>query len=143
MFTVRYKLRFGQSDPAGIAFFPRLVEMLNWAVEDWFDEVLGETFRQIHIDEKRGTPAVSLSVDFKSPARLGDSLVHRLRVLEIGRSSVKIEIVVTKEDETQVLVSTQTIVHCDLSGPAPRSLPLGEALRQGMERYLAPPMQAA
>ena len=136
VFTARYMLRFGQCDPAGIAFFPRLVEMLNWTVEDWFAKGLGESFRQIHVEDDRATPIVSLSIDFVSPARLGDVLVHELRVLEIGRSAVKLDISVAKEDGTVVLRSTQTVGHCHLSGAAPQSQELGEGLRQQMERYL-------
>ena len=61
VFHARYKLRFGQCDPAGIAFFPRLVEMVNWTVEDWFDTALCDDFRHIHIEEKRGVPAISVA----------------------------------------------------------------------------------
>ncbi|MBP0614541.1 acyl-CoA thioesterase [Jiella mangrovi] len=143
VFTARYALRFGQCDPAGIAFFPRLVEMLAWTVEDWFAEALGQSFRRIHVEEDRATPVVSLSVDFVSPARLGDVLVHELRVLEIGRSAVKLDICVAKEDGTMVLRSTQTVVHCALSGEAPQSQALPEGLRRKMEGYLVRDAQVA
>ncbi|MCE7026638.1 acyl-CoA thioesterase [Jiella avicenniae] len=136
IFEVRYKLRFGQCDPAGIAFFPRLVEMVNWTVEDWFDGALGATFHQIHIEEKRGMPAASVSVDFRGPARLGDIVVFRLAVAAIGRSSVTLDIRADHEDGRKVLTARHVIVHCDLSGEAPKSLPLPDDLRRAIGCYL-------
>ncbi|MEX6507857.1 acyl-CoA thioesterase [Jiella sp. M17.18] len=136
VFEARYKLRFGQCDPAGIAFFPRLVEMVNWTVEDWFDIALGDSFRQIHMDEKRGVPAVSVAVDFLGPVRLGDVAVYRLAVTAIGRSSITLDIRAAHEDGRPILAARHTIVHCDLSGEAPKSLPLPDDLRRALERYL-------
>ena len=136
VFKARYKLRFGHCDPAGIAFFPRLVEMVNWTVEDWFDTALGDDFRHIHIDQKRGVPAVSVAVDFLGPARLGDTIVFSLAVTAIGRSSVTLDIRAARHDGQKVLSARHTIVHCDLSGEAPKSLPLPDALRSAIERFL-------
>ncbi|MCB8840298.1 thioesterase family protein [Aurantimonas sp. VKM B-3413] len=135
VFEARYKLRFGQCDPAGIAFFPRLVEMVNWTVEDWFDTALGDSFRHIHMEEKRGVPAVSVAVDFLGPARLGDMVVFRLAVTAIGRSSIMLDIRAEREDGQKVLSARHTIVHCDLSNEAPKSLPLPDDLRQAVERF--------
>ncbi|MCW4115211.1 acyl-CoA thioesterase [Aurantimonas sp. MSK8Z-1] len=142
IFEGRYKLRFGQCDPAGIAFFPRLVEMVNWTVEDWFDTALGDDFRHIHMDEKRGMPAVSVAVDFLGPVRLGDVAVYRLAVVAIGRSSITLDIRAAHEDGRPILSARHTIVHCDLSDGVPKSLPLSEDLKLSMARFLIGDAQA-
>lgn len=138
-FTARYKLRFGHCDPAGIAFFPRLVEMVNWTVEDWFDEALGRSFRSTHIDQKLGTPAVSLAIDFVGPAELGDLLEFRLSVVEVGRSSITLDIRAERDGGAPVLKARHTIVHCDLSSGKPRAVAIDEALRARIEAYRIAP----
>lgn len=136
VFRSVYKLRFGQCDPAGIAFFPRLVEMVNWTVEDWFDSLRGATFRQIHIDRKEGVPAVSINVDFVGPAELGDRIRFDLRVEAVGRSSITLRIAAERGDGDAVLKAVHTIVYCDLSGAKPKAMPIPDDLRLQIVRYV-------
>ncbi|GGD23173.1 acyl-CoA thioesterase [Aureimonas glaciei] len=137
-FTADYTLRFGQCDPAGIAFFPRLIEMLNWVVEDWFAKALDADFRSIHIARDEGVPARSLSIDFIGPAELGDVLTYRLQVASLGRSSINLAIAAEREGGRPVLTATHTIVYCDLSGAAPKSMAIPDALRERMAVFLVP-----
>jgi 4-hydroxybenzoyl-CoA thioesterase len=135
-FTADYTLRFGQCDPAGIAFFPRLVEMLNWVVEDWFAKALDADFRSIHIARDEGVPARSLSIDFVGPAELGDVLTYSLTVALLGRSSINLAISAERRGGRAVLTAKHTIVYCDLSGAAPASMAIPDGLRQKMAAYL-------
>lgn len=137
VFTADYTLRFGQCDPAGIAFFPRLIEMLNWVVEDWFARGLDADFRSIHIARDEGVPARSLSIDFVGPAELGDVLTYSLQVVSLGRSSINLAISAVREGGRPVMTATHTIVYCDLSGAAPKSMAIPDALRERMAGFLA------
>ena len=136
VFEVRYPLRFGDCDPAGIAFFPRLVEMLNWVMEDWFAEALGSSFRDMHLRRQVGTPARALTVEFIGPAELGDELAFRLSVLGLGRSSIRLSIAVSRGGDRPVLRAEHTAMWCDLSGEAPVSTDIPADLRARMERFL-------
>jgi 4-hydroxybenzoyl-CoA thioesterase len=80
------KVRFQHTDPAGIVFYPRFLEMLNCLVEDWFEEALNLPFKTLH--QTTGVPTVDLQVQFKKAARLGDLLTKKLWVKKIGNSSV-------------------------------------------------------
>lgn len=137
VFTADYTLRFGQCDPAGIAFFPRLIEMLNWVVEDWFARALDADFRSIHMSRDEGVPARSLSIDFVGPAELGDVLTYSLQVVSLGRSSINLAISAVREGGRPVMTATHTIVYCDLSGAAPKSTAIPDALRERMAGFLA------
>jgi 4-hydroxybenzoyl-CoA thioesterase len=59
-------VRFAHIDAAGIVFYPRYLEMLNGAVEDWCDQALGADFYTLHVVRKIGLPTVKLQVDFKA-----------------------------------------------------------------------------
>lgn len=86
-YTTQAKVRFGDVDPAGIVFYPRYFEMLNAAVEDWFEQALGFSFAHLHLSAGLGVPTVKLSCDFAAPSLLGEVLDVELRVIELGRSS--------------------------------------------------------
>ena len=45
-FEVTRKIRFGQTDAAGITCYPRLVEMINDIVEDYFAEVVNFSYKK-------------------------------------------------------------------------------------------------
>ncbi len=83
----RTKIRFAHVDAAGIVFYPRYFEMLNAAVEDWFDEGLGSDFKQLHIQQRIGTPTVKLEAEFVSPSMLGDEIEICLSPQKVGNSS--------------------------------------------------------
>ena len=86
IFLKTEKIRFQHVDYAGIVFYPRFLEMLNGLVEDWFEEELSRPFHEMH--QTNGIPTVDLKVQFKNPARLGQVLMKRLWVINLGFASV-------------------------------------------------------
>ncbi|MBB3938629.1 4-hydroxybenzoyl-CoA thioesterase [Novosphingobium fluoreni] len=97
IFETSTQVRFAHVDPAGIVFYPRYFEMVNGAVEDWFAQSLGASFKTMHIDGGYGTPTVKLEVTFLSPSRLGDELTIRITPRVLGRTSCHINVVFTGE----------------------------------------------
>ena len=67
----------------------------------------------MHAVDRRGIPAVSAHLDFKSPGRLGDQLDWTLRVSRLGRSSATMmhQAMIAA---TEILSGTTTIVHTHL-----------------------------
>ncbi len=86
-FRTQTKVRFADVDPAGIVFYPRYFEMLNAAVEDWFDQELGLDFAAMHLDHQIGVPTVKLDVTFDAPSMLGEQLDVTITPTSIGRTS--------------------------------------------------------
>jgi 4-hydroxybenzoyl-CoA thioesterase len=95
MFHVTYPLRFAHCDPAGIAFYPRCLELCDAAVEDWTPAVLGDDRRRMHLDLGIGLPTVSLTSTFAAPSRLGDRLDFAVQLTRIGNSSIDLDVEVT------------------------------------------------
>jgi len=111
-FHYRKKIRFGHTDPAGIVFYPRYFEMVNEAIEDWFEE-LGYSFEDMHLEHKFGVPLVHVEADFYKPGRIGDELDFCLSVKSVGRSSLVLEINVTCKGEPR-LQTTGTLAFINL-----------------------------
>jgi 4-hydroxybenzoyl-CoA thioesterase len=125
-FTTRRKVRFEHCDPAGIVFYPRYFEMINAVVEDWFSEALESSFAEL-ISSGRGVPTVSLQTQFHAPSRLGEILAFSLVPQAIGRTSLKLEIIATHQDQRR-LTAQVTLVLIDLSTGRP--LPWPDPVRQ-------------
>lgn len=91
-FAVERRVRFAHVDAAGIAYFPRIWEMIDGAVEDWSRETLGPGRGATHLDRRLGTPVVDTRARFLRPSRLDDLLRLEVRVLGLGRSSLNLAV---------------------------------------------------
>lgn len=135
-FTAQITVRFNHVDAAGIVFYPRYYEMLNEVVERWFDEGLGESFRDLHLVQKIGMPARNIAVDFLKASRLGDVLTFDLEVRKIGRSSLSLKIVCSCQGE-QRIAADLVLVCVSLSPLKASAIP--PALRKRMEAFAGSP----
>ena len=126
------KVRFGHTDPAGIVFYPRYFEMINEAIEDWF-EALGYSFEDMHLEQKFGVPLVHIEADFATPSRIGDDLDFHLRAIKLGRSSVEFEITVTCKGEAR-FKTKGTMAYVNLTKD--RAVPWPDAFRKIMRDWL-------
>ena len=87
LFQTTILVRFGDLDAAGIAYYPRLVNFLHVAFEDFFAGHVGKTYPQI-FREGLGFPSVKVEIEFLSPVHYGDHVNVSLAVEKGGRSSV-------------------------------------------------------
>jgi 4-hydroxybenzoyl-CoA thioesterase len=112
-FVSRQNVRFAHVDAAAIIFYPRYFEMLNAAVEDFFDEVVGVGFSSLHGERRLGVPTVRLDAEFLAPSRLGDLLDFELGLAKLGRSSLEFDVHVRCGKEERFR-ARQVIVCMDL-----------------------------
>jgi 4-hydroxybenzoyl-CoA thioesterase len=133
VFRTSAKVRFAHCDAAGIIFYPRAFELVNGVVEDWFAEALEKPFRALHLEDGLGAPLVKLEAEFVSPIELGDMLDFGLVVTTLGRSSADLEVAAHTNGGARLHVRAR-IVFTNLA--ARRSIPIPDALRARMKRYL-------
>jgi 4-hydroxybenzoyl-CoA thioesterase len=131
-FTRTTLIRFSHCDPAGIVFFPRLFDLLNDAVEDWFAGPLQHSFKHLHSDLRLGVPTAHLATTFQAPARLGDRLQHEIRVTRVGKTSCGLMHHLMR-DETPIAEIDQTLVCADLTTLRPTPWP--DALRGALTSF--------
>lgn len=114
-FLYEQKLLFRHCDPAGIAFYPRLFEMMNDCVEAFFDSELNWPFERLH--PGNGVPTATISAQFKAPNYLGDILLFTLRVVRLGRSSMDLETLVSCGDQLRMSFSSTLVFINDEGRP--------------------------
>jgi 4-hydroxybenzoyl-CoA thioesterase len=93
-FPVEAPIRFQHCDPAGIAFFARLDELINAAFEDWC-AAAGMPFATMMRRDRRGFPLVHATLDYLVPLKLGDVATIMHRVSSVGASSVTFDVTIS------------------------------------------------
>lgn len=138
VFTVTRSLRFADCDPAGIAFYPRLLEHVNNVVEDWFAGPLGCSFHDLHFVRERGVPTVEINVKFLRPGELGDVIDWRLTVKTLARASVTLSIFGARSDGKDILHAVPTLVHSNFTLDPPRAETIPNDLRERIIPFTDP-----
>ncbi|MBZ5506588.1 MAG: acyl-CoA thioesterase [Acidobacteriia bacterium] len=133
-FKTEVLVRFADCDPAGIVFYPRLLEMFNNLVEDWCSAGLNFSFDDIVIKRGWGLPTVHLEADFIAPCRLGEVLTANLFVRSVGTSSISADIVLCGPDQTDRVRGKVVLVLMDRQ--AIRAMPLPKALRSRIKAFV-------
>ncbi len=87
-FELSRPVRFAACDPADIAYYPALFEICDGVIEDWTDDALGISRRELHLDRKLALPTVDMHASFRKSVRLGDLLDIALHIRRVGTSSV-------------------------------------------------------
>ena len=128
-------LRFGDCDPAGIAFYPRYFDLLNGVVEDWWI-AMGVPWKVLFGERRIGLPTVRFEVDFRAPAFLEDELRFSLSIKRIGSKSVELEHVVQR-GATTLWQCAQTLVVTSLDSH--RSIPWPDDLRAALVSFQEAP----
>ena len=87
-FVTQLQVRFGDVDPAGIVYFPKIYDYIHEAFEELWDVHVGKRYYHLVGEERLGFPLVHSEVDFKSPLHFGDRPLVRVTCFKIGRTSL-------------------------------------------------------
>ena len=112
--AVRTQVRWGDCDPAGIAFYPRFFEWMDMGSHA-LERELGLTREDVLPPRALNFPLVAARAEFLAPARMEDIIEIRVWVTRIGRTSLSIrhEIVRLGEDETVLARGSEDRVHIE------------------------------
>ncbi len=127
-------VRFQHCDPAGIVFYPRYYEMLNLTVEHFFEEQIGFSFNQLHVDLHVTVPTVRIETDFFEASWMEDRLDFQLRLDRIGRSSLAFNISCRCGEEER-LKAIITLVCIDFTKK--KAVPWPAPIRARIEELMA------
>ncbi len=115
----RAPVRFAHCDAAGIAYFPRLFELVDAAIEDWTAAVLVPR-AQMHGPLRLGLPTVELTAQFAAPCRLGEVLDVAVGVEAAGTTSVTLTAAATVAGAGRFTARLrQVLMNLDTARPTP------------------------
>jgi YbgC/YbaW family acyl-CoA thioester hydrolase len=132
-FSTTILVRFSDLDPAGIAYYPNLVNFLHVAFEDFFAGFMGRPYPRV-FEEGLGFPTVKVEMDYLSPVHYGDHVEVKVVVEHVGKSSVRFRYEGSVLGKA-VFLARNTAVVVDMRNFRPIPIPgsLRDRLQQGME----------
>ena len=109
-YTKIIPIEFNHCDPAGIVFYPRYFEMINSVVENFFADVVGRSFAQMHaVGKSNGVPTVKIEANFAAPSQLGEKVEFALVVVGVGTSSLALTIAANHQGEHRLRVDLTVV----------------------------------
>lgn len=86
-FCHRRIVRFGECDPAGVAYYPEFFNWFHQAMEACFEEHLDTPYAEMI--KTVGFPAVKTSAEFRRPLPVGSEISIAIHIERLGRSSIE------------------------------------------------------
>lgn len=131
-FETRIPVRFGDVDRAGIVYYPVVLHYCHVAFEEFFAEHVGIPYPRL-IDERHiGFPTVALSTSFEHPFQYGMTVLARVAVLDVGRSSTRWEYRFFDKGGTLLASSVNTTAAVDMR--TFKTVPIPDDLRAALLR---------
>jgi acyl-CoA thioesterase FadM len=84
----RIQVRWGDCDPAAIAYTGRIPGWALEAIEAWWEHHTGLDWYRINLDRKVGTPFVHMRMDFRSPVTPRHLLECEVALKKLGSRSI-------------------------------------------------------
>ncbi len=132
--VVDIEVRWGDCDPAGIAFYPRFFEWMDVAATE-LHRLLG--VKRIGTDLVRGLPLVEAGAQFLAPALVEDRLEVRTFVTKIGRTSLALRHeFVRKTDGVVLAKATERRVFVVREAGKSSPMEITEAMREALRPHL-------
>ncbi|GAA0243362.1 hypothetical protein GCM10009000_068790 [Halobacterium noricense] len=130
MYERTWTVRFSDTDPFGIAHYPRIVDAIH-ETSDMFMEAIGWPFWEISQEYGFGLPLVEMNFEFENPVEAGDDVTIELTPT-LGNRSVKFEYVARCGGKVAFSGYEQRV--CARTG-GEGAIELPEDLREAMDAY--------
>lgn len=124
-YETRIKVRFSDVDPAGIAYYPKVIGFLHIAFEDFWEHHMGVPYSRVIKGENLGFPAVKLETEFLRPLRFGEEIRIVVGTTRVGRASTVFHYRLLGPEGDARADAKVTVVCVQLDTLQPRALPEG------------------
>ncbi|MDE0366708.1 MAG: acyl-CoA thioesterase [Gammaproteobacteria bacterium] len=101
---------WGESDPFGLVYFPRMLAWFNDAEHEFFAQA-GYPLTRMVAEDRTAFVMGRVNFEFVGPAGYGEKIVTRLAVKEITRSTVTWDCSARRADKALVTRGTATRVY--------------------------------
>jgi 4-hydroxybenzoyl-CoA thioesterase len=123
VFSTQITINFGETDPAGLVYFPNIFHYCHIAMERFFAEVCHIPYSKLIDDMRLGFPTVKIDAEFLTPMRHGDLIDIELTVSHIGNKSMSFSYKISNGQGSVCAKLSQVVVAMDLNTHRSRVIP--------------------
>lgn len=134
-FSTRITVNFGDTDPAGLVYFPNIFHYCHIGMERFFGEVCGVSYSELITDQQLGFPTARIEGEFKAPLQYGDILNVEITVSDVGNKSLSLSYRVTNMEGIVCAEVAQVVVAMDLRTQTTVSIP--DSIRKALSTHCA------
>ena len=136
-FRYRFRVKFDNVDYARVLYFPRQIDFLIEALEEYCIRELNLSFRRMLDDDRIAMPTVHLDADYRVPLRFEEEAEVDLDIVRIGKKSIIFDYRVYRlPDQVLTCRARQVVVTVDYNTWL--SIPVPPEYRAILEKHLRP-----
>jgi len=135
VYALPRRVSWGDCDPAGILYTPRVFDYCTQALECWYAEVMDLDWITMNRDHNLGSPMVHAACDYLSPMAPGLHLAVEVWIEALGGSSLTFRL--DGKDAAGTLYFRAKYVACITDFAQARAVPIPAGLRARAEAYRA------
>ena len=135
-FSTRIAVRFGDTDPAGLVYYPVLFHYCHAAMEEFFAARCGMSYARLVAERRLGFPTVDVRAEFSAPFVYGDEAEVEVWVSRVGRASATFEYRLRRAPDAAPRASA-ALVQVAMNLDERRAVPIPEDLRRAFEQSAA------
>ncbi len=133
-FTVRRVVNWGDCDPAGIIYTPRVLDYACETIDAWLREELKASWWHVNTNGKGpGLPTVNAVCDFISIITPDETLDLTLYIRRVGKSSITFEVEAYAQGER--LAFRVKLISCAVDLVSRRATPIPDWMRETLVAY--------
>jgi len=132
-YTMTQTVKWGDCDPAGIIYTPRVLDFAMETLEAWYRDVLGIPWIKLNQEMHMGAPTVRAEIDFLAAPAPDHDMITALKVKKLGRSSITFEL--TGHDGNGTDYYRAILVACFIARPAFKPTAVPEPFRARILSY--------
>ena len=136
IFRYLRRVRFGDTDAAGIVYTGRAPDMALEALEVWFDERLGLNWFAMCGASNIDTPCVHLEIDFRSPMTPCDTLDISVMLERVLRSTLQVRLIARAKADGKSRWQSRLVFAC-VNAKTFKSASVPKVWRPALNRELA------
>jgi len=132
-FVTEIPIRFGETDPAGVVYYPHFFHYYHCAFEEFFGSCHGTNYATWTQTNQVGFPTRRIESDFSEPLRYGDTARISVSIPRIGDRSLDFQFSLNTTDGRAVSSALIGKVCVDMT--TFKSCTIPDELRVVFERY--------
>lgn len=135
LFSRKRFVRWGDCDPGGIIYSPRVYEYALDTLEEFYMEVLGSSWMDLRAGAVVGTPVLRTEIEYVGPMEPEQRFSVTVTIKDVGRTTVRYEM--TGADDSGEKYFRVEVVMCFITQATFESTDIPKGIRKRLLDYQA------
>ena len=133
LFSRKRFVRWGDCDPGGIVYSPRVYEYALDTLEEFYVEILGSSWMDLRVGAVVGSPVLRTEIEYMRPMVPEQQFRVTITIKDVGRSTVTYEM--TGIDDSGEKCFRVEVIMCFITQATFESTDIPKEIRKRLQGY--------